>query len=97
MNQFDYTWQEIIKQTLHELDEVTRYKVLLYTKEETGNYGNINSCFDCFSWATTPEGSKYWSNKYAISAKFKIRVKHHTVRDFMLSLYPSSEYPEYYI
>ena len=61
------------------------------------NHGNVNSCFDCFSLATTPEGSEYWYNKYETSAKFKTRVKHHTVRDFMLSLYPSSEYPEYYI
>ena len=97
MIQPDETWKEITKQTLRKLDEVTRYKVLLYTKEEVMNHGNVNSCFDCFSWATTPEGSKYWSNKYAISAKFTIRVNHHTVRDFMLSLYPSSEYPEYYI
>ena len=97
MIQPDETWKKITKQTLHKLDEITRYKVLLYTKEETSYQGNINSCFDCFNWATTPEGLKYWSNKFAISAKFKIRVNHHTVRDFMLSLYPSSEYPEYYI
>ena len=97
MIQPDETWKEITKQTLRKLDEVTRYKVLLYTKEEAMNHGNVNSCFDCFSWATTPEGAKYWSNKYAINAKFTIRVNHHTVRDFMLSHYPSSEYPEYYI
>ena len=97
MIQPDETWKEITKQTLYGLDEVTRYKVLLYTKEEVMNHGNVNSCFDCFSWATTPEGAKYWSNKYAISAKFTIRVNHYAVRDFMLSLYPSSEYPEYYI
>ena len=97
MIQLDETWKEITKQTLRKLDEVTRYKVLLYAKEEVMNHGNVNSCFDCFSWATTPEGSKYWGNKYETSAKFRIRVNHHTVRDFMLSLYPSSEYPEYYI
>ena len=97
MIQPDETWKKITKQTLHKLDEITRYKVLLYAKEETSNCGNITSCFDCFNWATTPEGVKYWSNKYEISAKFTIRVNHRTVRDFMLSLYPSSEYPEYYI
>ena len=97
MNQPDETWQKITKRTLYKLDEVTRYKVLLYTKEEVIEQGSVDSCFDCFDWATTPEGSRYWGNKYESSAKFKIRVKHHTVRDFMLSLYPSSEYPEYYI
>ena len=97
MNQFDYTWQKITKRTLYKLDEVTRYKVLRYAKEEVIEQGSVDSCFDCFDWATTPEGSRYWGNKYAISAKFKTRVEHHTVRDFMLSLYPSSEYPEYYL
>ena len=97
MIQPDETWKEITKRTLRKLDEVTRYKVLLYTKEEVMDLGNINSCFDCFSWATTPEGSKYWSNKYVTSKKFTIRVEFRAVRDFMLSLYPSSEYPEYYI
>ena len=97
MIQPDETWKEITKQTLHKLDEATRYKVLLYAREDVMIHGNVNSCFDCFSWETTPEGSKYWGNKYATSAKFRIRVNHYTVRDFMLSLYPSSEYPEYYI
>ena len=97
MIQPDETWKEVTKRTLRKLDEVTRYKVLLYTKEEVMNHGNVNSCFDCFSWATTPEGSRYWSNKYVTSKKFTIRVKFRAVRDFMLSLYPFSEYPEYYL
>ena len=97
MIQPDETWKEITKQTLRKLDEVTRYKVLLYTKEGVMNSGSINSCFACFGWATTPEGSRYWSNKYVTSNKFTIKVKFRAVRDFMLSLYPSSEYPEYYL
>ena len=97
MIQPDETWKKITKRTLYKLNEATRYKVLLYAKEEVIYQGSVNSCFDCFDWATTPEGSRYWGNKYATSAKFKTRVKHHTVRDFMLSLYPSSEYPEYYL
>ena len=97
MIQPDETWKEITKRTLRKLDEVTRYKVLLYTKEEVMDQGSINSCFDCFDWATTPEGLRYWSNKYVTSKKFTIRVKFRAVRDFMLSLYPSSEYPEYYL
>ena len=32
MIQPDETWKKITKQTLHKLDEVTRYKVLLYAK-----------------------------------------------------------------
>ena len=56
---------------------------------------------DCFAWINAPEGELYWGGMYD---RIQHRSKIHTfdvtpkeLRTMLLSLYPKSQYPEYYL
>ena len=82
--------------------ELTRIVRNTYYNDSPKCYTTCTSCYiDTFSWAKSPEGYTYWDTYWR-----KLVVKYKEPRPLIhipklhklvLSLYPKSTYPEYYI
>ena len=97
MIQPDEPWKEIIKQTLHKLDEITRIKLITYIMQ-SDIIGTAFSCIDTFNWRKTDEGYEYWHKLHSTPRSlFTYKVEITEIQKFIQSLYTRETYPEYYL
>ena len=99
--------EEQIKLALNELEDLGILpNVIINIIADKSYVETIIKCrssviLDCFAWANTPEGDLYWRDMhYIILHRSKIHtfdVSPKELRTMLLSLYPKSQYPEYYL